>query len=435
MKRIRPALWICLFIAFSMACEAEVPTIQDGWTAYEAGDFTRAYEVFSGLLRETPQSESVNFAYGMSALALDRLSHALFAFERVLMMNPDNHRARLELARTYTAMEQYGMARREFQRVMEAGPPEQVQRNIERYLAYMDRRTKRWSGGGQLGLSVFHDDNVNVGPSSRFIETVIGVLEVADGSQPKESWGASLGASASATYDAGARGGWLFTGGFTGYGNWLADASDQEIGYARVEAGFRHVSSRVLLDLPVKCDYLEVGHERYLLIGGFEPSLLFAASPEWHHITRLVLEQREYREGDSRDGPYYRAEQTLKRFFGQGARSLALTAGYYYEDAQVKAHEAHGFDVALGGEARIASRTTVYGFGQYKTMSYQDKLLPGIQDKDRSDNQWQAVVGIMQSLSDGWGVTLNYRRVNNNSNFGLYEYERNVFSLSTYLQF
>ncbi len=109
----------------------------------------------------------------MAALAVGKLSHAAFAFERVLQINPRNHRARLELARTYTAMERYTQAEQEFRYVLDAGPPERVQRNIETYLAWIHRRTRKWSGGGQLGLGVFYDDNVNFGPSSRLVDTLL----------------------------------------------------------------------------------------------------------------------------------------------------------------------------------------------------------------------------------------------------------------------
>lgn len=435
MKRIGMVVVALALCASGAVRGAEPPGLQDGWSAYEAGDFNRAYRVFSDLFREAPDSEPVNFGLGLSALAAGKLSHALFAFERVLIMNPGNQRARLELARTYTAMEQYGLARQEFQRVLESAPPAPVQRNIERYLAYMDRAENQWSHSGQVGLSVFHDDNANFGPSSRFIETVIGVLQVSSNTEPKEAWGVSLGASGSVTYDAGSRGGWLVTGGATAYENWMEDATDQEIRYLRGEAGLRRVGRKTLLDLPAKVDHLEVGHDRFLLIAGVEPSLLFAPAPQWHHITKLVAEHREYREGDQRDGPYYRGEQTAKRFFGKARHNLALTAGGYYEDADVRAHRNYGADVMLSGELRVTEKTTLFAMGQYRVAEYRDVLLPDLQSDDRSDDQWQAMAGVMQSVSDRWGVSLSYRHINNSSNFGLYDYQRNVFSLSTYLLF
>jgi len=432
--RVTLFLVTLLSVALS-AATVEGTTLEDGWAAYDAGDYDRAYDVFSTLFRENPESEKANFALGMAALARGKLSHALFAFERVLIINPENQRARLELARTYTAIEQFSLARQEFQRVLETSPPEQVRRNIERYLAYIQESLSPWSYGVQAGVSVFYDDNVNFGPSSRFIETVIGVLQVASNSEPRESWGLSAGGAVTGGYDIGDRRGWLVTGGLTGYRNWLEDASDQEIGYFRADLGLRRLGARTLLDLPIKTDYLEIGSEDYLTIFGGEPSILFAPVPAWHLITKGFLEYRQYGGGEERDGPYYRLDQTVKRLFGGGEHNVAFTAGYYYEDADEPGNANHGVDLTLSTEIRFLNRTTLFGLCEFRTAEYRAELLPDLQDEDRRDTQWQFMIGLQQGLTDWSGLNFSYRRVNNNSNFGLYEYERNVVALSTYFLF
>jgi len=371
----------------------------------------------------------------MSALAKGRFSHALFAFERVLMINPENHRARLELARTYTAMGLYDLARSEFQQVIDASPPETVTRNIEQYLKYIDNQTKVWGFNAQVVLSAFHDDNVNYGPSSHYISTVIGVLEVATNSEPKASAGLSLGVSGEVTYDMGRHNHWLIRAGAVAYQNSLRDASESETAYAGGEIALRRLSPRTLLDLPLKFDHLEVGHDRFLLIAGIEPSLLFASSANWQYISKLYLQHREYRDGDTRDGPYFRFDQTVRRFFDGGRHSIGFTAAYYYEDARVNANDNHGMDLILSGEAGLLKRTWLYGMSEYQTATYRGKVMEDLQETDRRDHQLQFVAGLRQEISDRIGLNLNYRYVRNSSNFGLYEYDRNIFALSTYVFF
>ena len=51
MSRRYLVFWLSAFIAFSSAVLAAPETMQDGWSAYEGGDFPRAYDIFSSLLR------------------------------------------------------------------------------------------------------------------------------------------------------------------------------------------------------------------------------------------------------------------------------------------------------------------------------------------------------------------------------------------------
>jgi len=429
---------LCVITVLSLLLSATAvygATLEDGWTAYDAGQYDLAYDIFSTLFRTHPESEKVNFALGMSALAKGRLSHALFAFERVLMMNPENHRARLELARTYTAMGLYDLARTEFQQVIDVSPPETVTRNIEQYLKYIDDQTDIWGFNAQVVLSAFHDDNVNYGPSSHYISTIIGVLEVATNSEPKASPGLSLGLSGEVTCDIGAHDHWLIRAGAVAYQNSLRDASESETAYAGGEIALRRLSPRTLFDLPLKFDHLEVGHDRFLLIAGIEPSLLFASSAHWQYISKLYLQHREYRDGDTRDGPYFRFDQTVRRFFDEGRYNMSLTAAYYYEDARVNANDNHGMDLILSGEAGLLKRTWLYGLSEYRTATYRGKVLEDLQETDRRDYQLQFVAGLRQEINDRIGLNLNYRYVRNSSNFGLYEYDRNIFALSTYVFF
>lgn len=435
MKGRLPTRRVVLALIVLVAFSSKAATVSEGWAAYEKGDVAKAYDIFRQLIRESPDDENINFGYGMAALAMGKLSHAAFAFERVLQINPGNHRARLELARTYAVMERYTRAEQEFRYVLDAGPPERVQRNIETYLAWIHRRTRKWSGGGQVGGTVFYDDNVNFGPSSRMVDTLLGPLEVSSNSMPRDSWGLALGGAGVALRDLGGRGDWFARGALTGYANWLFDAPDQEMAYARVELGPRYAGPRAIWDFPFKADYLEVGHERYLWMAGVEPTLMAFWTEGWDGVTRGSIERREFREDDTRDGWQYRLEQTVRRWIGRSRHYVALSVAGYFEDAQEKPYDIYGGEAQLSGEFRFTKSTALAGSVQYRSARYRDILLPALQDTERSDRQWQFSATLTQALTKRMGLSLTYWRVENRSNFGLYEFDRNVVSLSTYITF
>jgi tetratricopeptide (TPR) repeat protein len=411
-------------------------TSGEGWAAYEAGRYEDAYNAFSQLVREEPNSEDVNFGLGMAALQIGKLSHARFAFERVLAINPGNQRARLELARTCVAMGQYDTALSEFEHVLDFNPPERVRTNVERYMDQIRRLRRPWMLSGQLNLAVFHDDNINYGPSSRFIDTRIGELEVATNSQPQESWGVALGGAAGGTYDVGRKGDWMLAGGLAGYRNWLeSDAAAQEITYWRGQAGARMASQRVLADLPLKLEYLDLGSDPLVMIYGAEPSLILAPTMDWNYITQLAGEYREYRDQGDRSGPSWRANQSVRRFFGPHRHSATMNIGYFYEDADNDGYSNGGPLFTASGELNILPRAVLYALAEYRISDYREILLSDLQDEERHDEQFQVMAGLRYAISTKWGTDLNYRRVNNDSNFGLYEYTRNVFTLSTFVLF
>ena len=89
----------------------------------------------------------------------------MFALERVLALQPQNHLARAEIARAYLAMGERDAARREFETVRGQPIPEQAKANIERFLAAIRAAdTTRVDGFIELGAG--YDSNVNAATSA-----------------------------------------------------------------------------------------------------------------------------------------------------------------------------------------------------------------------------------------------------------------------------
>jgi hypothetical protein len=292
-----------------------------------------------------------------------------------------------------------------------------------------------WDFSGQINLGVIHDDNVNFGPSSKTIESLLGPLEVASNAYPSTAWGGVASGMLLGSYDFGQRRYWQAVGGLAGYQNWLNNSTEQEIGFYRAQAGLRRVDFRTMLDLPLKYDHLDYGHESLLDIVGAEPSLLLAPSLNWNYVTRLAFEQRYYQDGSDRDGPYGRFYQTVRRFFGFSRHSLSLSAGYFIDDSDLESYANEGFEIDLSAEINVLTRNMVYGSVDYRDTEYDEVQLPGIQADARSDEQWQFTIGARSAVTPRCSLDANYRHINNKSNFGLYNYDRNIVAVSTIVTF
>jgi len=117
-----------------------------------------------------PTQEIVNRAfegrYGVAAINVGRVPEGILALERHLTAVPANDRARLELARGYYLIADYGRARSEFEFVLRYNPPAEVKTQIAAFLQAMTLRDpNNLRGAARLyaEFGVGHDSNVNLG--------------------------------------------------------------------------------------------------------------------------------------------------------------------------------------------------------------------------------------------------------------------------------
>lgn len=105
--------------------------------------------------------------HGLVLLNEDRHEEAVLSFERVLMFEPSQHRARLELGRAYYLSGNYPRARDALEQVLTARPPGNVRSAVNQLLALIDAAERRQRNqtifGGSLALG--WDTNANSGGS------------------------------------------------------------------------------------------------------------------------------------------------------------------------------------------------------------------------------------------------------------------------------
>ena len=131
----------------------------------------RAREAYELLLpEESARAGDIEFDYllGIAANDSGQPERAVFALERVLALQPENHLARAEIARAYLALGEREAARREFETVRSQPIPEPAKASIERFLAAIrGAETTRVEGFIELGFG--YDTNVNSATASSTI--------------------------------------------------------------------------------------------------------------------------------------------------------------------------------------------------------------------------------------------------------------------------
>ena len=130
----------------------------------------QAYNYASQYLSELEGDPYFDYYYGVSAIDAGFASQGVFALERVLMQFPQDHVARLELARGYFILEEFARSRQEFEAVLKTNPPDGVKRTAYLYLDRIRLEEARYKTtiSGFVELGAGYDSNVNSAPGDTF---------------------------------------------------------------------------------------------------------------------------------------------------------------------------------------------------------------------------------------------------------------------------
>lgn len=132
---------------------------------FDAYQRQAAYEYAYHYIKDMEGDPYFDYLYGVSAIDTGHASQGVFALERVLLVFPQDHVARLELARGYFILEEYSRSRKEFEAVMKTQPPLAVQQTAQGYLDQIRLKEARYhtTSNGHIELAMGTDSNVNGG--------------------------------------------------------------------------------------------------------------------------------------------------------------------------------------------------------------------------------------------------------------------------------
>ncbi len=134
----------------------------------QGGHYAEAYELAEARIAEGIGDPDFDFLLGFAAIEAGHANQAVFALGRVLIAEPRNHRARLELGRAYFMLADYLTAHTEFSTVLAANPPENVRVRITQFLDEIARReaTQQTLIRAYAEAKTGADSNINSAPDN-----------------------------------------------------------------------------------------------------------------------------------------------------------------------------------------------------------------------------------------------------------------------------
>lgn len=415
----------------------------------EQGQPQLAFEAASAHENNWAGEVEFDFYYGIAALESGHPQYASMAFDRILMLHPNNPRVQLELARSFYVMGDLKAARREFEAVLSIAPPDEVKQRVAIFLAAIDvklkqqgtqwRRQASWQSG--------YDSNINSASNTSF-DAVLGPFLVtlfpSDETKKQSDVFNELGVSSSVGIPMSKRFGYFANAGMMSRVN--SSTSNFDTFILNMGGGGSYQLSQNQFRFPVSFQSLWVDGEesRKLLSLGTEWSVPLGTSRQLSASAQLsgvrFPNNARYISG-------VKQADNHQRDLNQTVLALGLWQDLSAVSTTVQGNIMVGQDNALGGDS---SGNNIYGkkfitlqlAAQYRPLNrhvLQLRFLAQDSDYEELDPRFPKAIrsDLLASVSVDWqwllskklqlNSTLDYS--DNHSNLNNYDYDRSKWVL------
>jgi tetratricopeptide (TPR) repeat protein len=397
----------------------------------------QAYDLL--LPQEPNRAGDPEFDYllGIAALDAGDPERAIFALERVLAMQPNNHVARAEIARAYLAVGEREAARREFQTVREQRIPEEAKQSVDRYLSAIAAADVT-QVQGYFEIGVGHDSNVNSATSDSRIALpgLGGIIAILDPRSTEEAAGfGALAGGVNITHKLSES--FAVVGAGSASAKIIPEADQFNTTWADGSLGGRWTVGKEAITLGVQGQTFSLAMDTYRQTAGFVAQWQHNFS-ERHQLSLFgqALELH-YPDQSIRDVDRGVAGIAWGRAL-EGNYSPVIFASVYAgaeneqaEDVPHLGHELAG--VRLGGQVRVRT-----GLSLFASLSYEQREYGGVEPVflvEREDKQTDLTVGLSALLRPGTTLIAQYAYTDNSSNIVISDFDRNLFSVSMRFNF
>jgi len=363
-----------------------------------------------------------DFLLGLSAQKAGLYHEAVFAFERVLLVQPDNDRARTELAFTYFLTGEDETSKKLFLQVLSRNPPITVQDNINKLITAIEKRisARQHMLTGHVELKQGWDSNVNSATSNTEV-TILGItFTIGEAGQATEDTFTGLETALNYTYKQNKNTAWFANYMFIGRENNTEDFDTQ---VNSIQLGPIINTSFGRLRFPLQLQSVRLNTRTYQQANSFSTELTrfhqtFSSSYFLQHS------QIRYPESPAQDVDSNLLGIGLSTA-SKGALNYHLTL-FHSEDSALEDSYDFNAKTTTGLQAGINWSLSRWHILQpkilYQTMEY-DAIHPFFTDL-REDDYTSISLKWLWRLESTWTLTTSLEDISNDSTVGLYQYAR-----------
>lgn len=390
-----------------------------------------AYALLAPLEPQRAGDPEFDYVLGLAALDSGQREKAIFAFERVLAVNPNHAQARAEIARAYFELGEKENARRELQNVRASNPPAEVKRNIDKYLSALGVSPTLLTGFLEAGYG--YDSNVNSATSNGQIAIPAfggAVVALAPGGVKQSDSFTSVSGGLNLTH--GFAPDWAVVAGVAGAFKLNQELTEFNTDTTDASLGLRWSRDQDALTLGYQFQDFRVDHQDFRQANGLILQWQHNYS-EFSQVAPFIqIANLTYPNQGVRDA--VRSVAGLSFGYGVDTPRKPLVFGTVY-GGQEKEKDTNFPQIGnklwgarLGGQIGVFQQAVLFGLVGYEHRTY-DGPEPFFLTV-RKDDQLDWRLGLNYSLGSGWLVVAQIVQTNNDSNIELDKYDRTVESIS-----
>lgn len=430
--------WLILIVSLSFSgilMAADNDLLPSADKLLKSGKAKEAYELLVPHQSDLAGDPAYDYMLGISALDSGKANEAIFAFERVLAVNPNHLQARAEIARAYFTTGETAAAQQEFETVQKQNPPKEVNLTIQKFLDAIGRARagEKTTVKGFLEAAIGDDSNINSATSSSQIAIPLfgGGLSVlsANGVKLHDTY-YSVGAGINVRHPLSPE--WSVFGGanFNQHMNASKDIFDTKSMDGSLGANLTKGDDNYSAILQTQT--FSVDNNRYRDANGLTAQWMRNLDGSSQASAYLQYSDLSYPGQDNRNADRYVLGAAYARALGGEYTPVIFVGGYAGEEAEQKpdvpwnGHKLYG--VRAGGEMKLNPQTTLFASASLEERHY------GGQDPffliGRKDTQIDIRGGVSYVPVPGWTITPQVSYTRNDSNIILNDYDRTVINVS-----
>ncbi|MDH5355678.1 MAG: surface lipoprotein assembly modifier [Gammaproteobacteria bacterium] len=406
---------------------------------FDTGQILQAYEYASKEALNYEGDPSFDYYYGIAAIDTGHASEGVFALNRVLALEPDNHAARLELARGYFILEEYLRAEQEFETVLGNNPPEDVANRIDAYLEAINAKKGRFSTthSAFLELGFGNDSNANSGPDISSYDIGLITIPLDPASQAQEDDFSQLSLSYKVTTPTSP--GTLYFLSLKADLHSNSEHTEFDTATFTFDTGFEFLHAQNSYTFDLIAQQFNLDGEDYRFLTGLHGSWRHNLTQQSSLHSFLQFAQLEFEGQEQRDADTLSLGTTYARKFNVAFSPVFVVGAYVSQDQakqdseiarQSTERDYYGMRLAsiLGLSENISAQLSI----NYQTSEY--GLADTISGQIREDDYVSTVLNFDWRIARDWHLSAITNVTENTSNNTLFEYDRTLFSLNLQYQ-
>lgn len=423
-KKIIIFFLIITFIAPATSAFCKKKNYQEAKSMLASGHTEEAYDFLWEKIMKEPDNTRLNFLFGKAALKLKLYENAAAAYERILMINPDNAKAQLHLAISYYRLGAYVLAEKEFGSLVKKDVSSNTKNISEKFIAAIHHRKSSHQWNVSFAAGRLYNSNVNTAPSDKKFDTVNGTVSISSNDTEQSDWGTIVAFTAGHKWDFGMKSGFSWKSRMILHNNFYDSKEQYNINLVSLKTGPSYIEHKNFrLSMPLTVDLFEYGNTPYFQGYGFNPRLDLLHNNNF--LTRLsaTCEHQEYSDDNRSDGTYYYIEAMPRFFWNSKKFMLQWSMGYEWKCAKNNIKTYEGVRTNILFQYKINKWVKHHFTLEYRNSQYKD--LDILFNKTRNSDRYKA--GMRTYLSLPWQnlrtiISLDYTDCQ--SNIEIYEYTR-----------